>query len=128
MTWYQRDPKRFEIEKHILRQRHPGVKLVIKNGKVSVFKKYTTRRQSYLIEGKFPKNYPFLPLAVFIVEPPLKKAPPHQFRDKRLCLHRYNEQTAQLSCSIFLDWAVQWLNNYEKWLEGNKWPANNKSY
>ncbi len=126
MKWYKSNPQRFEIEKKLLAQHHPGVKIVIKGSKMSVFKGFATSRDSYLIEGVFPSQYPYSPMKVFIREPRLKKSPPHQYGRGQLCLYGTSDVRPETTAKVYLDWSEQWIRNYERWLEGKPWPNTNR--
>ncbi len=127
MKWYENNPGRFEMEKCLLARHHPGSKVVIKNGRISVLKRVQTAQATYLLEGIFPKNYPYAPMGIYILEPVLQKTPPHQYKGGRLCLHGGNDVGPETTAKVYFDWAVQWLNIYEEWLRGKSWPKRNIS-
>ncbi len=125
MKWYQSNPARFEIEKKLLSRHHPGTRLVIKDGKVKLTKQIRTNRNTYLIEGQFPKDYPYSPLSVKVLKPKLHKKVPHIYRDGELCLHGSGDVGSETTAKIILDWTVQWLLTYERWLDSQSWSKTN---
>lgn len=126
MKWYETNPARFEAEKRLLAQHHPGTKIIIQGGQVKLTKKIRTKKNTYLIEGTFPKGYPYSPVCVKVIEPKLKSGVPHRYCDGRLCLHSGCDVGPETTAKIILDWTVQWLLTYEKWLDGERWPKNNQ--
>ena len=127
MKWYTSNPARFEMEKHLLSRHHPGVKIIIKGGRMRVLKQLKTQQNTYSIEGEFPSNFPYSPMKVYICSPKLKKSPPHRYSGGRLCLHGPNDVGAETSAKVYLDWAAQWIRTYERWLTGKPWPSKNVS-
>jgi len=127
MKWYTNNPTRFEMEKHLLSRHHPGAKIIIEDGRVRVLKQFKTRRDTYLIEGEFPTNFPYSPMAVYIRSPALKKSPPHRYSGNQLCLHGSNDVGPETTAKVFLDWTIQWIRIYEQWLKGKPWPTTNVS-
>ena len=125
MRWYKANPTRFEMEKMLLAKHHPGVKLIIEHGKVRVLKRFRTRKDIYHIEGIFPDKFPYAPLRVFVRKPALRKSPPHRYGGGQLCLHGSRDIGPETTAKVYLDWAVQWLKIYEKWLKGKPWPDTN---
>ena len=125
MKWYQVNLARFEIEKKLLARHHPGVKIVIKDGKVKLTKQIRTNRDTYLIEGRFPKNYPYSPLNITVLKPKLHTKVPHIYCDGELCLHGSGDAGPETTAKIILDWTVQWLKTYERWLDDQSWPTTN---
>ena len=126
MKWYRSDPERFAVEKMLLARHHPGVKIVIKDGEMSVFKKLATPRNNYLIKAKFSDRHPYSPMEVYIVEPCLRNTPPHQYSEGRLCLHGNSNVGSETTAKVYLDWAEQWIHIYERWLKTHRWPQTNR--
>ena len=127
MKWYTNNPVRFEMEKHLLGRHHPGVKIIIKDGRTQVLKQLKTHQDTYLIEGEFPNNFPYSPMKVYIRNPVLKGSPPHQYNGDLLCLHGPNDVGPETTAKVYLDWAIQWIRTYERWLNGEVWPPKNIS-
>lgn len=125
MIWFKDNPQRFEVEKKLLAWFHPGVKIIIKDGQMSVFKKFTTYKNSYLIKAKYSDRHPYSPMEVSIREPHLEKTPPHQYEEGRLCLHGTSDVGPETTAKVYLDWTEQWIRNYERWLEDKPWPRTN---
>jgi len=119
MKWYQSNPARLEMEKGLLGRSHPGVKLVIKNGKMRVVTELRTGKAQYLIEAIFPNNFPYSAMEVYVREPRLE-SPPHVYGENRLCLHECNDIGPETTAKIYLDWTKQWIATYEKWLDGDR--------
>ena len=126
MIWFKNNPQRFAVEKKLLARFHPGVKIIIKDGQMSVFKKFVTYKNSYLIEAKYSARHPYSPMEVFIREPYLKKTPPHRYAKGQLCLHGTSDIGAETTAKVYLDWTEQWIRIYECWLEGKPWPNTNR--
>ncbi len=126
MIWFKNNPQRFEVEKKLLVRFHPGVKIIIKDGQMSVLKELVTSKDIYLIEAKYSDRHPYSPMKVFIREPYLKNTPPHQYGEGRLCLHDENDVGPETTAKLYLDWAEQWIHIYERWLEGKPWPNTNR--
>lgn len=127
MKWWESNPERFAIEKRLLTQFHPDVKLVIQDGRMRVLKNIVTGKDNYLLEAKFDDHHPYSPMSVYIRKPRLENSPPHSFSDGGLCLHGYNEVGPETTAKIFIDWACQWVKIYEKWLDGESWPVTNRN-
>ncbi|MHC4728284.1 MAG: hypothetical protein ACYS17_13770 [Planctomycetota bacterium] len=104
-----------------------GVKIVIKNRKMRVLKKFRTRKDTYLIEAVFPDRFPYSPMEVFVRQPRLKKSPPHQYSKGQLCLHESGGVGPETTAKVYIDWAIQWIRLYERWLGGKSWPPTNYS-
>ena len=126
MRWHESKPIRFELEKRLLGQFHPGVKMIIKNGRVNILKRLKTHKDIYIIEARYPNNFPYSALDIFVLEPRLKGSPPHRYSESRLCLHDSNGVGPETTAKVYLDWAVQWINIYERWLDGEPWPKTNR--
>ncbi len=125
MKWFETNPQRFGVEKKLLARFHPGVKIVIKNGQMSVFKKLVTYKNSYLIEAKYSDRHPYSQMEVYVREPRLKGTPPHQYGEGQLCLHGASNIGHETTAKVYLDWTEQWIRIYERWLEGKPWPDTN---
>lgn len=126
MKWHELNPSRLAIEKRLLAQYHSGAKIIIKGGKMRVIKQIVTSRNTYLIEAIFADRHPYSPMQVYIREPRLKKKPEHMYSGGQLCLHKSNEVGPGTTAKVYLDWTVQWILTYERWLEGGKWPKTNR--
>lgn len=127
MKWYQSNAARFEIEKNLLSRHHPGTQIIIKDGKIKLKKQIQINRDTYLIEGSFPKDYPYSPLSVKVLKPKLHRKVPHIYCDGELCLHGKGDVGPETTAKIILDWTQQWLRTYEQWLDGKPWPDTNHS-
>jgi len=125
MKWYESNPARFEMEKRLLARFHPGVKIIKKSGKMHVLKKFRTRKDTYLLDAIFPDRFPYSSVQVFVRQPRLKKSPPHQFSGGQICLHGSRDVGPETTAKVYLDWAVQWIKTYERWLDGETWPPTN---
>ena len=129
MEWYSLNKPRFEIEKKLLREHHSQVELHVPKkagGCVTLHKKVRTSRDVYHLEGKFAHNHPYSPMTFKITQPKLKYNTPHCFSSGVLCLHRDNEVGPQTTAKVYLDWAIQWIQTYEQWLETGHWPKTNR--
>jgi len=126
MKWYESNPIRFEIEKRLLAKAHPGCRLVIKDGRMKLQKTLQLRKNCYQIEGIFSDNYPYSHMRFFVFSPPLKNSPPHRYGDGELCTHGSSDVSSETTAKVYLDWAIQWLQTYERWLDGEPWPETNK--
>ena len=126
MRWHRSNPIRFELEKRLLAQCHPGVKMIIKNGRVKILKRIKTRKNTYHVEARCPKDFPYSPIKVFVREPRLKESSPHRYSESQLCLHGPGDVGPETTAKVYLDWAVQWIRIYERWLDGKPWPETNK--
>jgi hypothetical protein len=126
MKWFELNPQRFEIEKCLLAQYHPGSKLIKKHGKLKVTKHLITDLDTYIIEGVFSDRHPYLPMDVYIREPPLEGSPPHRYSTEHICIHGPGDVGPETTAKVYLDWAVQWINTYERWLNGEPWPETNQ--
>lgn len=126
MRWYELDPDRFEVEMALLAQHHPGTKIIKENSRIRAEKWYRTRQSNYLIKAVFSDRHPYEPMEVSIEKPRIKGRPPHYFSNGLLCLHHFSEGRAQTTAKVYLDWTVQWIKCYEKWLNTREWPETNK--
>jgi len=126
MKWYQANPERFEIEKRLLAKYHPGAKVVIKDGKVRVIKRFRTRKATYTIEGIFAADHPYSEMRFYVRKPRIRKSPLHRYDKGRLCLNDPNDVGPETTAKVYLDWAVDWLLTYERWLDGETWPPTNQ--
>lgn len=126
MEWYETNRTRFEIEKQLLARHHPGSKIIIKNKQMSVLKPVKTRKDCYLVEAIFGSHHPYSNMKVFVREPGLRNSPPHRFSGGELCLHGSDDVGPETTAKVYLDWAVQWIKTYERWLDGEDWPDTNR--
>jgi len=126
MKWFESNPERLEIEKRLLARYHPGTKIIKKHGKLKVVKRVVTTRNTYIVEGVFADRFPYAPMKVYLRKPRLKRSPPHRYSSKHLCLHKRNDVGPQTTAKVYLDWAVQWICTYERWLDGEPWPETNQ--
>jgi hypothetical protein len=126
MKWYESNPERFEIEKRLLARHHRGSKLIIKDGEVKLAKRVATGRDTYDVEGIFACDHPYTPMSFYIRRPSLRGGPPHRYGDGGLCLHNPGQAGPETTGKIFLDWTIQWILTYERWLDGEPWPETNE--
>jgi hypothetical protein len=126
MKWYESNPIRFEIEKRLLARYHHGSRIIIEKGKMKVQKRFHGSKEVYLVEGIFSDRHPYSPMNFYIKEPRLKNSPPHKFSDGWLCLHGSDDVGPETTAKVYMDWAIQWLQTYERWLDGEEWPDTNK--
>ncbi len=125
MKWYESNPERFEIEKRLLARHHRGSTLIIQGGEVKLAKRVTTQRGTYDVEGVFADGHPYTPMCFFIRYPRLRGSPPHRYDDGRLCLHEPGQAGPETTAKVYLDWTIQWIRIYERWLDGTPWPETN---
>lgn len=126
VKWFEMNPTRFEMERRLLGQYYRGCKIVKKKGKIRVLIRYRARRDNYVVEGVFPNRFPYSPMDVYILTPSIKKEPPHYFGSGRLCLHNSGDVSPETTAIVYLDWAKQWIELYERWLNGKTWPKTNR--
>lgn len=126
MKWYELNPGRLAVEKCLLGKHHPGVKLIKQEGVLRVIKRLCTSKDTYIIEAIFSDKHPYSPVKVYIREPRLKKKPEHMYSGGQLCLHKSNEAGPETTAKIYLDWTIQWILTYERWLDGEKWSKTNR--
>jgi hypothetical protein len=126
MHWYEANKTRFEIEKRLLAQFHPGTRIIIKNGKMKLEHRIAIGRNSYLVEGIFADNHPYSSMQFFVRQPSIRKSSPHRFCDGEICTHGPDDIGPETTAKVYLDWAGDWLRTYEKWLDGEPWPETNK--
>jgi len=125
MKWYKSNPERLAIEKRLLAQYYPGSKLIIKHGEMKVVKRLITLKNTYLIEGVFEDNHPYAAMRFYVRQPRLKNLPKHMYSTKELCLHDPDDVGPETTAKVYLDWAIQWIHFYERWLDGEEWPETN---
>jgi len=120
MKWYEKDPARFVLEKMLLSQFHPDIKLVKEKGLLHIHK--TVRGQNGLYKGKltYPRNFPYQTIRPYVMSPKIRKSP-HRFSSGMLCLHEPDDVGPQTTGKVFCDWFVQWIHSYERWLKTGKW-------
>jgi len=126
MKWYESNPERFEIEKRLLARHHPGSKLIIKDGVVKLAKRIATAENTYDVEGVFARDHPYTPMSFYVRHPPIRGTPPHQYGDGELCLHKPGQAGPETTARVYLDWTTQWIQTYERWLDGEPWPETNE--
>jgi hypothetical protein len=126
MKWYQSNPVRFEIEKRLLAKYHPGSRIIIENGEMKVQKRFLGSKWQYFIEGIFSDRHPYSSMKFYIKEPRLKNSPPHRYSGSELCLHGSDDIGPETTAKVYMDWAIQWIQTYERWLDGEDWPDTNK--
>ena len=126
MKWYDLNPERLAIEKRLLARHHRGVQLQIEKARMHVVKRIRGRYGTYVVQGTFADQHPYSPMQFKIVSPPLKGTPPHRFPEGELCLHGPGEVGPETTAKIYLDWAQQWIQTYEDWLDGKTWPTTNR--
>jgi len=126
MKWFELNPERLEIEKRLLARYHPSSKLVKEHGELKIIKRLVTHRDIYIIEAVFADKHPYSPMQVYVREPRLKELPEHMYSVEQLCLHDLDDVGPQTTAKIYLDWAVQWIHTYERWLDGEPWPETNQ--
>ena len=120
MSWYIRDPGRFELEKRLLRQFHPDVKLVKKKGLLRIHKHVRGSKATYVGELIYPKRFPYSEIEPYLLSPKIRRSP-HEFSDGQLCLHHSEDVGPETTGKVFCDWFVQWVRHYEKWLRTGHW-------
>lgn len=122
MRWDEKRPERFALERQLLSKFHPGCKLVKKRDQWRVRKRHRGRRDSYEVELVLPKNFPYGMAKAYLLRPRIKKAP-HYFPDMGhwLCLNEREDVTVETTIKVYLDWFVQWVGKYERWLKTGKW-------
>jgi hypothetical protein len=125
MKWYEVNPTRFEFEKMLLRQHHPGCKLIKEYGQFSVHVQVRTYKRCYHLKGIFPDSFPNSPMTVQIESPKIKDGPPHYFTDGGLCIYGSRNYGPETTAKVYIDWAKQWIKCYENWQETGRWPRNN---
>ena len=126
MKWYERNPERLAIEKRLLAAYHRGVKMCIKHGQIHVIKSIAGRYGTYVVRGTFSDQHPYAPMEFEIVSPALKRSPPHRYTGGQLCLHDPGDVGPETTAKVYLDWAEQWIQIYEDWLDGKPWPDTNR--
>jgi hypothetical protein len=126
MKWYESNPERLAVERCLLAKHHRGAKLIIKDGQMSVVKRIYTRRNTYVIEGIFADIHPYSPMQFYIREPRLATPTRHMYSGGQMCLHEPGSVGPQTTAKVYLDWAIQWIDLYERWLDGEDWPETNQ--
>jgi hypothetical protein len=126
MKWYELNPERMAIEKRLLAEHHRGVVLTIKHGRMHVIKPIRGRYSTYTVQGTFADEHPYAPMQFVVVKPPLRGTPPHRFMGGQLCLHGPGDVGPETTAKIYVDWAEQWIQTYEDWLDGKPWPPTNR--
>jgi hypothetical protein len=126
MKWYEVNPLRLELEKRLLRQHHPGFRLIKENGRWRVEIKIRTPKRLYHLKGIFPDRFPNSPMTVHIENPKIRDCPPHYFsREGGLCIYGHSNYGPETTAKVYLDWSKQWLKCYEHWQDTGIWPKNN---
>lgn len=126
MKWYELDVDRFELEKILLRQHHPGCKLIKCDGKYSVELQIRTNKRCYQLRGIYPDQFPNDPMRVQIKSPKLEDCPPHYFSyNGGLCIYGTGNYGPETTAKVYIDWAKQWIKRYEYWQETRIWPETN---
>lgn len=118
--WYERDPERWALERRLLRQTYPGVKLVKKEGVMHVLIALGGNQAHYYCELIYPKQFPFEPMDVFIRNP-VVKSQFHQFRDGQPCLLHSDDIGVNTTAVVYISWLREWLKRFEESLVTGMW-------
>ncbi|MGC9454942.1 MAG: hypothetical protein ACP5HU_08750 [Phycisphaerae bacterium] len=122
MAWDKKRPERFALEKRLLGQFHPGVKLIKKGGKWRIIKRYQGRKGTYEAELVYPRNFPYGQVKAYLIRPRAKRSAPHYFANSRwLCLNEPEDVGVETTGKVYVDWFVKWVKKYERWLETGRW-------
>jgi hypothetical protein len=124
MKWYERNPQRFEAEINLIKQNHPGARIFIQRGKVTIYLKVTENKNRYLAEIVYPEDFPYKQPRACIIKPQLPNLHEkiHRFRDGSLCLARPEQMGPQTSGKVICDWVKGWVKAYEVWLRTGRFP------
>ena len=128
MAWFERDGQRLGMERQLLAWSYPEARMVLRDGRISVFLRIVGRRRRYVIRIDYPRCFPHEPPAAFPLEPPIAGTP-HQYGGNRLCLHSASDVGPQTTGKVICDWCVDWIRAYETWLDSGKtrWPMTNQA-
>lgn len=126
MKWYTDDPIRFEMEKRLIAKKHKSIRMVIEDSKVRVELIIIASHSSYVLAGFFPDDFPYSPMRFYVRSPKLKKNTPHIYMNGMLCLHGEDDVGPETTAKVYIDWAKQWIEAYEKWLDTGEWSRTNK--
>ena len=120
--WYEQDPGRLAVEKHLMMRHYPQSVLVKLGGLIRSCINIEGEFACYRLEVVLPKRFPCNQPKAFIRAPNLKSGCLHRFPDGSLCLYHGSEAGRQTSVKVITDWSVMYVAAYEKWVKTGRWP------
>jgi ubiquitin-protein ligase len=93
------------------------------DGKVYARTALQTPAGTYVLSIKFPDSYPNEMPRVYVDAPTITLAP-HRYNTGNICyLHPLMWNPGVHNLAFVIGRAAKWLNKYEIWRQGGKWPG-----